>query len=155
MPAAAVALLHLIRLKGWYTPAIAGRSLLWVLFVGNAWIVVGFALLALAPWLGMPSALPLHALTVGGIGVTVVGMVSRVSLGHTGRDVRSPRPFLGALFGVTTGAAAVRVLLPWLAPGWTPWAWHAAAALWCAAFFALFVWALPLWLGPRPDGEPG
>lgn len=153
--AAVLAVLHGFRLWTWWVPGVASRALLWVLFAAYGWIVVGFVLHALTPWLDLAPAIALHAYTAGGIGTITLGMVARVSLGHTGRDVREPRPFLGWVFAGGIAAAAFRVLGPWLAPAWKPLWLDAAATLWIAAFGALLVWGLPLWLRPRPDGQPG
>jgi uncharacterized protein involved in response to NO len=49
--AAIAALVHFIRLAGWYTNKFWAEPLLWVLHLGYAWIALGFALLAPHPYL--------------------------------------------------------------------------------------------------------
>ena len=149
------ALLHAVRLAGWYTPKVWSVPLLWILHVGYAWLVVGFALLALAP-LGVAGAedAALHAFAAGGIGVLTLGMMARVSLGHTGRLLEAP-PIMAIAFWAINLAALVRVIQPLLLPSFYMQAMALAGALWIAAF-ALFVAVYtPILIRPRVDGKPG
>lgn len=160
LAAAVLVGVHAARLRAWWAPGVARRPLLWVLFAAYAWFVLGFALQAATPVLAtlgvpVPPPIPRHALGVGGLGVLMLGMVARVSLGHTGRDVRATHAGLGIVFAVGLAAAAVRVVGPWLLPGSTATSLAVAAALWIVASGALAVWGAPLWLAPRPDGRPG
>lgn len=150
-----LAMVHATRLATWWTPKVLGRPLLWVLFAAYGWFVLGFALQAAAPWLGLAPAVPLHAFTAGGVGAITLGMMARVSLGHTGRDVRAPSRGLGLLFALGLGAGLTRVFIPWLAPLYVQAGLDAAAIMWIGAFGALLLWGLPLWLRARPDGQPG
>lgn len=146
---------HGVRLVRWWRPGLGGRSLLWVLYGAYGWVVCGFALQAVGPWIGLGPVHALHAHAVGGVGAMAVGMMARVSLGHTGRDVRAPRPGLAMVFALVFVAAFLRVVGPWWAPAST-FAWYmATAALWVVGLMALSVWGLPLWTRPRPDGQPG
>ena len=150
--AALLAALHAVRLRSWWAPGVASRSLLWVLFVAYGWFVLGFAAYAAGPWLGLTPALVAHLWAAGGLGTVILGMVARVTLGHTGRDVRADRPGLAAVFAAGIAAALLRVAGPWLAPGASLAWWSAAGAAWVGAFGALLVWGAPMWLGRRADG---
>jgi len=91
---------------------------------------------------------------VGAIGSLTLGMMARVSLGHTGRMLVAS-PGASAAFVAITLATLVRVLGPLLAPRWYFASLVAAGSLWVAAF-ALFVrvyW--PILSSPRGDGRPG
>ena len=152
--AAAAALAHAARLWGWYDHRIWRVPLLWVLHLGYAWLVAGFALLACA-CAGLAIAQPaLHALTVGAIGVLTLGMMARVALGHSGRPLQAAPP-IGLAFGLLNTAAVVRVFAAAALPAWYTQAVVAAGLLWIAAF-ALFtpVYA-PILLRARADGQPG
>jgi len=148
------ALVHALRLAGWYTARYWSVPLLWVLHVGYAWIAAGFALQAFAALGWIPSALALHAFTAGAIGVLTLGMMARVALGHTGRPLRVGGDMTAA-FVLVNVAAMVRVLVPLFLPGSYVSLVVLSGALWCAAF-ALFVarYAPILWM-PRVDGKPG
>ena len=79
------ALLQLLRLSGWYEMRVLRMPVLWVLHAGYAWLTLGSLLYGLSMLdLFTPSG-ALHALTVGVVGVFTLGMMARVSLGHTGR----------------------------------------------------------------------
>ncbi len=152
--ALALTLVHSVKLAGWYTPGIWTRPLLWVLYLGYGWIVAGFALKA-AVALGVSPLLSLHAFAVGGIGMITLGMMARVSLGHTGRDVAEPPAVLFVAFTLLLAATAVRVLLPLLAPAWyRDWV-GLAQLLWLLAFALFLVRFLPILARPRVDGQPG
>jgi uncharacterized protein involved in response to NO len=152
--AASAAIVHAIRLAGWQAVSLWKVPLLWVLHLGYGWIVVGFALDALAAAGLVSPILSMHAYATGGIGVLTLGMMSRVSLGHTGRILEAPAVMAWA-FALINLAAAMRVFGPLLLPAQTPMLHQASGALWVAAF-ALFtaIYAPMLWR-PRVDGKPG
>jgi uncharacterized protein involved in response to NO len=79
-----------IRLAGWHTPGIWKKPLLWSLFIAFAAINLGFLLLAVNVFLNLPNIVVLHAFSVGGIGLIILSMMARVTLGHTGRNVQNP-----------------------------------------------------------------
>ena len=131
--AALTAAVHAVRLGGWHTPRIWRIPLLWVLYTGYAWIVVGLLLCTLAS----RQNLALHAFTTGGIGVLTLGMMARVSLGHTGRALTASRPMSFA-FVLINLAALARVCLPLLdMTNYVRWV-HGSGGLWCLAF-AIFL----------------
>jgi uncharacterized protein involved in response to NO len=137
------------RMWGWGTLAAARDPLVFVLHTGYAWVAVALALrgvAALAP-AQVPPPLALHALTVGGIGTYTLGMMARVALGHTGRELRAP-PLATVAFVLLHGAALVRLLAPASAL-------PAAALLWAAAFGLYLLVYTPILTSPRADGAPG
>lgn len=144
----------LLRARSWGASKTLRDPLLWVLHLGHA--LVGIGLLASAAQ-GFGVALgtaPLHLVTVGGIGVLTLGMMVRVSLGHTGRALVVGPAMTGAFLCLVlaTGARAVG---PWLSPASTATWWHIAGGLWILAFASFvvrFAWVL---VQPRPDGAPG
>ena len=153
--AAALAVLHGIRLAGWHDRAIWRMPMLWVLYIAYAWMIVGFLLrVGQGAW-GLPASLAIHAFTVGGIGMMTMGMMSRVTLGHTGRVVMSPPRLVPWAFALLLAAAIVRVAGPMWFPSWVQEALAAAQAAWMAAF-ALALAALgPMLWRERADGRWG
>ncbi|MCU0256444.1 MAG: NnrS family protein [Vicinamibacterales bacterium] len=151
---AALAVVTLVRLVGWHDPRVWRTPLLWVLHLAVLWLAVGFALRALGAFGLAPPMVALHGLTVGAIGVLTLGMMSRVTLGHTGRMLQPPMTATIA-FGVLNLAAIVRVLFPLVAPErYLTWV-HASAGLWTLAFLLFLVaHGLMLWR-PRVDGRHG
>lgn len=153
--AALAAAVHATRLAGWYTPKLWSVPLLWILHLGYAWIGVGFALLAVsAAGASAAAGSALHAFTAGAIGVLTLGMMARVSLGHTGRMLEPPPPMTLA-FVVVNLAALVRVALPLALPHAYNAVMVAAGVAWIAAFGLFAVLYVPMLLRPRVDGKPG
>jgi len=131
--AALAAVSHAVRLAGWHDPKVWRVPLVWVLHLGYAWLVAGFALWAVAAFADIPHTLALHAFTAGGIGVLTMGMMARVALGHTDRPLVPARPVVAA-FVLVNLAAVARVLVPLASPAWYAHAIFAAAALWIMGF---------------------
>jgi uncharacterized protein involved in response to NO len=108
-----------IRLAGWYSHRYWRVPLLWVLHLGYGWIVAGFLLKFGAALGAVPAQFTVHAFTVGGIGVLTLGMMARVSLGHTGRPLNVGPAMVGA-FVLLNLSAVTRGLLPIVLPEWFP-----------------------------------
>ncbi|MCP4769293.1 MAG: NnrS family protein [Gammaproteobacteria bacterium] len=148
------ALMHAIRLYGWYQAGIWRVPLLWVLHLGYAWLVVGLLLQALGVSGHINPLLYLHAFTLGVVGSMTLGMMARVSLGHTGRELVVGWP-LSAAFALINLAAVARVILPLIdAQHYSLWI-VLAGVFWTLAFVLfVLVYARTLVL-PRVDGRPG
>jgi uncharacterized protein involved in response to NO len=148
------AMLQFARMRGWWDRRVTGVPLLWVLYLGYFFLPLGLSLKGFA-WLGYGSAsAATHALTAGCIGTMCLGMMARVALGHTGRDLRPVPPTVFA-FALIALAGGVRSLVPFLWPGHYLHALWCSGLLWCLAF-SIFVWVyVPLLARPRPDGKPG
>jgi len=131
------------------------EPLLWILHAGHAWLVIGLLLRGAAA-LGarFPDSLATHALTVGAIGSATLGMMARVSLGHSGRMLVPPAP-MKAAFAAVNVAAAVRVVGPLLLPAHYLGSLIIAAALWSIAFGMFLVVYAPILSRARLDGRPG
>jgi uncharacterized protein involved in response to NO len=152
--AAFAAVINGIRLIGWYTHRYWSVPLLWVLHLGYMWVVVGFGLKALAAAGIVPEHFTFHAFTVGAIGVLTLGMMARVSLGHTGRLLKAAAS-MAVAFALLNLAAVVRGVLPLLFPQSLTQFVALSGTLWVAAFMMfIFVYA-PILLRPRIDGKPG
>lgn len=142
------------RMRGWASAATLREPLLWVLHLGHFAIGLGLLLLAAQPLVGVPVGAAIHAVTVGGIGLLTIGMMARVSLGHSGRPLRVAVAMRVA-FGSVALALCLRVLGPWLdAPRTMLWLWASAAA-WSLGFVVFSVSYLPILTTPRADGKPG
>ncbi|MCW8828502.1 MAG: NnrS family protein [Gammaproteobacteria bacterium] len=148
------AAIHAVRVAGWYHHRIWSVSLLWVLFIGYAWVAVGLLMHALAAAGVISSLLAIHAFTVGAIGVLTLGMMARVSIGHTGRPMKA-HPLIGWAFALVAAAAVVRVWLPLLWPqSYVIWV-TLSGLLWIAAFVPFVVLYFPMLIKPRVDGREG
>ncbi len=143
----------------WWSRPVIGQPMLLVLHVAFAWVTAAFALFSLQSlcWQAMPGLLgqaPLHALTIGFFASMLLGMASRVTLGHSGQAV-SVTAEMWAAFRLMQGAALLRVVgeLPAL-PGAHVVVWL-SSLLWLIAF-AIWAWRYaPAFWRPRADGRAG
>ena len=148
-------LLVAARMAGWQTARTWSDPLVASLHAGMAWVAIGLLVVG-AGGLGWPLAgtAGLHALTAGAMGSMILAVMTRVSLGHTGRPLVLPAGAAGCYLLVHAGAAA-RV-----GAGLAPVEQQtsllvAAGLLWAAAFwlFTLLYWRILT--RPRVDGKEG
>jgi uncharacterized protein involved in response to NO len=99
--------------------------------------------------------LALHAFSAGGIGMMTLGMMARVALGHTGRNVFDPPPMLRWLFLALLASAVLRVLLPLVLPTHYGLWVGLAQGLWIAAFAGFSLIYAPMLVRARVDGRYG
>ncbi|MCK9619894.1 MAG: NnrS family protein [Methylobacter sp.] len=145
---------NIARLAGWYVRRIWYVPLLWVLYAGYGWIILGFILTALSAYSVVLPTLALHAFTLGGIGILTLGMMARVSLGHTGRALKASNA-IAIAFVLINVAALFRVLLPIAMPTWYENLLYLSTLSWLAAFsLFIFVYA-PILTSARVDGQEG
>ncbi|WP_126456676.1 NnrS family protein [Sulfuriflexus mobilis] len=153
--AAALAVLHAWRLVGWYSNGIWSKPLLWSLYLGYAWLVAGFALKALSYWSTVNPMLAIHAFAYGGVGMITLGMMARITLGHTGRDVFTPPRVMPVLFLLLFSGAFIRVVMPILTSGsYAMWI-MLSQLLWMAAFTGFVLVYAPMLVKGRVDGKYG
>ena len=101
-----------LRLWRWRGYATAGEPLLLILHIGYFWIVLGLILLGSNGLFGfLPPSAALHALTAGGVGTMTLAVMTRASLGHTGRPLMAGRG-TNAIYLLVTLAAVLRVVAP-------------------------------------------
>ena len=153
--AAAAALIQAVRLAQWQGLRTFRLPIVWVLHLGYLWLVIGLALKALALVADVSFAhFYLHALTIGVAGTMILAVITRASLGHTGRPLRVTHSTIWA-YALLTAAAVARVFGPQLLPLAYTQVVVLAAGLWTAAFVLFLKVYVPILLGPRADGKPG
>lgn len=105
-------LAHGIRLGRWRGHRTLAEPLVWILHLGYGWLAVGFVLLGIAVLVpGLPETAALHALTAGAMGTMTLAVMTRATLGHTGRAL-SAGAGTTALYGLVTAAAVLRIVAP-------------------------------------------
>ena len=154
--ALAAGVINVLRMRGWGTFATLRTPILWILHAGYGWLATGLILRGAAELTGLiPLDAGIHALTLGAIGSMVVGMMSRVALGHTGRSI-VPAKLTVAAYWLVNAAALLRVLfaLTWDDTLRTV-SLMGSGTLWSLAFafFAIVYW--PILSRPRADGRAG
>ncbi len=149
--AGALALLVAWVLWRWHAPGLWREPLLWMLWLAGVWLAFGLALKAF----GDPLGLARHALLAGALGLATLGMMARVSLGHSGRVVYpAPRGTLAAFLLLALGAL-LRVIAPLVWPSSMAWAMPLSALAWTLAFVVFLAVYAPMLWRPRVDGKPG
>ena len=145
----------------WSSARARGNPLLWTLYAGFAWLPFAMLLQALrdgsfvltGEWaLGRA---PIHALGMGYFGSLLLAMVTRVTMGHSGRPLAMDRVAL-ACFLALQAAALARVLGEVAsAPAAVQWLLLGSITAWLVAFIAWGVRNARIYLAPRVDGRPG
>lgn len=153
--AAAAAVIQVLKFSQWRPLLTAHQPIVWILHLAYVWLPIGFALKAAALLGGYAfSAFWLHALTIGALTTMITAVMTRASLGHTGRPLRA-HSITTLAYILLTVATVIRVF-GLLVPGVSYPTVIAFAALFWTASFVLFVgFYSPILLGPRVDGKPG
>lgn len=149
------AIINSIRLVGWHTKGIWNKSLLWVLYVAYTFIIFGLILKVLVVTSEISPYLAIHAFALGGVAMLTVGMMARVILGHTGRNIFAPPKALWWIFILLVCSSIARVILPILDSS-SYMLWIAISqGLWIIVFgWFLYIYFVML-IYPRIDGRYG
>ena len=101
--------LRVARWQGWQTWR---EPIVLVLHLGYAWLAISMVLLGLSSVVEVvPASAALHALTAGAIGSMTLAVMTRASLGHTGREIRADF-WTQAIYIAVTAGALLRVAAP-------------------------------------------
>lgn len=160
----------------WLSDAAAGVTVLWLAWrwqlrkafashlltmhhLAGLWLGLALLLSALQSALALGGIAwggraPLHALTVGYFASILIGMVTRVSLGHSGRLISSD-VWSWPLFWGLQVVIVLRIGAEWApAGGWHDLTW--LSSLGWLLVFGLWVRAnVAMYIRARPDGRPG
>jgi len=130
--------LNLVRLARWQGRRTLSEPLVWSLHLGFLWIPLGLLVLGLgllAPEILAPTA-GLHALTAGAIGGMTLAVMTRATLGHSGRALTADR-WTAAAYLFVAAAAVLRVIAS-MFPETHALLLGSSGALWTTAF-AIFL----------------
>jgi uncharacterized protein involved in response to NO len=142
------AVLNFWRMLRWRGGATGAEPLLLVLHIGYGWLVIGAGLLGLtAAGFGVPLSAAIHTLTAGAIGTMILAVMTRTTLGHTGRVLSADR-ITGLIYLLVGVAALVRVTAVFEAD-WTTPLLIASAGFWIAGFAIFLLRYGPFLLKPR------
>jgi len=141
-----------IRWRPWITLNV---PLLWSIHGAMKFICFGLVVLGISYLMeNVPSNHVWHLLTIGGMGGLILAMISRVSLGHTGRPLSPPKSMTIAYVLISL-AALVRTFGPWGLPEKTLLFIDISGGLWIAAFVIFIIGYGPMLMSARKDGRPG
>lgn len=146
----AAAAVQFFRLAGWRGWMTAREPLVLVLHVGYAWIPIGLALLG-ATIIWDPGAMSagIHALTVGAVGTMTLAVMTRATLGHTGRALHADGG-AATIFAAITASALARVTAVFL-PTAVGLLLPLAGLLWISSFVLFVAIFGPMHLRPRAE----
>ncbi len=153
MLAIVAATLMLVRVAGWKGWLVRKEPLLWILHLSILWVPVALALLAGTLLAGWPSNAWSHAAGTGAVSCLILGVIARVSLGHTGRPLVLPRGMVLAFVAIHL-AALIRVLTALDVIPWHP-GIGSSTVLWFVAFGLFLIRYTGVLASPRPDGKEG
>lgn len=128
----AAALLQAFRLARWAGDRTWRDPLVFVLHAAYAFVPLGFLLTGLAALQLVPVSAGIHAWTGGAIGTMTLAVMTRASLGHTGRALVASSA-TQAIYGVACLSAVARIAAA-LAPQWSGVLLPVAGLAWAAAF---------------------
>jgi uncharacterized protein involved in response to NO len=128
----AAGLLQLVRLSRWAGDRALREPLVLILHLGYAFVPLGFLLTGLAAFDLIPPASGIHAFAGGAIGTMTLAVMTRASLGHTGRELHASYA-TRAIYAAIVLAALVRVVAT-LVPEYTTVLLALAGVLWSVAF---------------------
>jgi uncharacterized protein involved in response to NO len=155
MPAALVTAIALLlagivqaaRLVRWAGERTYREPLVFILHVAYAFVAIGF-LLTGAGALGMVAvSAGIHAWAVGAVGTMTLAIMTRASLGHTGRPLIASAS-TRAIYVAVVIAALARIVAA-LQPDWSELLLHVAALAWAAAFLGFAFSYMPILCSPR------
>jgi uncharacterized protein involved in response to NO len=94
-----------LRLSRWGGHRTGRDPLVLVLHLGYIWVPAGLLLLGLSTaGLNIPESAGVHALTAGGMATMILAVMTRASLGHTGRELKASPMTIAAYVCITIGA---------------------------------------------------
>lgn len=136
------------RLSRWGGLRSARDPLVFILHVGYAWLPTGLLLLgaslAGAP---IPQSAAIHALTAGAMATMILAVMTRATLGHTGRELKANMPTV-LLYALVTLGALLRVAAPLELVDYTL-GMEVAALAWIGAFLVFLGAYGPILFRPR------
>lgn len=139
----------LLRLSRWQSLKTVAEPLLLILHIGYFWL--GFSLILMGLALGRADILPmsaaLHALTAGTFGVMTLAVMTRATLGHSGRALKSDRPTV-VIYVLVVLATLLRVIAPLISLDYML-SITLAGIAWFAAFALFAIHYAPMYFKPR------
>lgn len=140
------------RLSRWRGAKTVSEPLLVILHVGYGWLAFGLLLMGSDGLLGfLPQTAAWHALTVGAVGTMTLAVMTRATLGHTGRPLTAG-PGTRLIYLLISAAALLRVVSPLAGARMLP-LLELSGVAWCAAFGLFAILYGRALIRPRAVGD--
>jgi uncharacterized protein involved in response to NO len=140
-------LLQIARLARWAGDRTWQNPLLLILHIGYGFVPVGFLLGALAAQNGTFRSAALHAWMTGAAGTMTLAVMTRASLGHTGRELRASN--VTAFLYCAVLVAALSRICAAIHPSFDSVLLPLAGAAWTVAFVGFGLAYLPVLCRPK------
>lgn len=128
-------ILQAVRLARWAGDRAVSDRLVLILHIGYAFVPLGFLMVGLTAFVAqVPATAGIHAWTAGAVGLMTVAVMTRATLGHTGRLLQAGRA-TELIYALLLGAVLVRIVAAFMG---SVDLLELAGLCWTAAFF-LFV----------------
>jgi uncharacterized protein involved in response to NO len=139
--------MQIARLFRWAGERTFSDRLVLVLHVAYAFVPAGFVLTGCAALGLIPATAGIHAWTGGAVGTMTLAVMTRASLGHTGRKLYASAG-TQAIYALAVAGALTRICAS-LEPDWLGELLLASGFLWAAAFGGFALLYGPLLCRPR------
>lgn len=146
------AMLQLSRLVRWAGDRTLRNGLVLILHLAYLFVPIGFFLGALAAIDLIASTANAHAWMVGAAATMTIAVMTRTTLGHTGRALSASRTTIG-IYGAVLLAALSRIVAA-LFPDWSVLLLDLAALAWIAGFVGFCLVYGPMLLRPKLSSTP-
>jgi uncharacterized protein involved in response to NO len=146
-------LMHLARLSRWAGDRTLRERLLTILHVGYLFVPMGFLLGAASAFGLVPPSAGVHAWMAGAAGIMTLAVMTRASLGHTGRELTASGA-TQAIYGAVIVAALARICAV-IHPAQSDLLLHVAALAWVGAFLGFALAYGPTLLRRDPRARSG
>lgn len=144
-------LANLMRLAGWKSTAILDQPIVWSLHLGFLFLALGYLMLAAYQFgVGIGETQALHVIAIGAVGVMTLAIMTRASLGHTGRTLVVARPIAFAYL-LVAAAALTRSLGPEIFTTHYTLVMMVSGCLWITAFAIFAAIYMPILTTHRTD----
>ncbi|MEJ6473245.1 NnrS family protein [Pseudoalteromonas piscicida] len=146
-------LFHCVRAMYWFDYKLFSIPLLWSLYLSYCAISVGLLLnaynISFAP---EHLRSHLHLVAITGMGLMILAMMARVTLGHTGRRLQIGTLTTLAFICIATSGLIRALLIHFMNPHL---AWLSSAVAWIIGFMLFLISFAPMLMQKRIDGRMG
>ncbi|MCB1199591.1 MAG: NnrS family protein [Leptospiraceae bacterium] len=142
--------LHAIRWFFWHPWKTLSKPILFILHISYLWVPVSLVAYALFMLKIATPGIVWHSFGLGVIAMFILGMMTRVSLGHTGRPIVASKNVMLAYF-LLGSAVLIRVSVSF----WSNvnFGYLVSGVLASIAFLIFFIEYVPVLVSARPDGK--
>jgi uncharacterized protein involved in response to NO len=143
----AAGILQSVRLARWAGDRTFADRLVLVLHVGYAFVPLGFVLIGASAFIAaVPASAGIHAWTAGAIGLMTLAVMTRATLGHTGRPLQAGSA-TQVTYALVLTAAVLRIIAAFIG---SPTLLDYAGATWIAGFACFVLFYGPLLVLRKP-----